>query len=375
MMDIANLSQLAQKVQDLQQAPVPSAQHVDMLVELARAYDSTDVQKGIEVAQSASVLARFLRYPQGEADSMIELSWLLIRSGRLEDAFLQVQHADYIAHQINDAGRRAKCQHIMAAVHHEAGNYPKAESLWQSLLALAREAGHRSREADYLTALGILRQDQSDLALAYEYKRKAHDIYIELDDPYKVISLNNLAYLLTRMGRHAEALAFANDALQRCPAENMAWRSTILDTLGLIHVHLQHHAQARKLLVESITLAQQAGAQKQQAVRSLMDLSKLEWECHNRPAACEYLIRALEIAKSIKSVKLQSQAHQTLYRYYLQMKAYEAALRHHERYLECDHELGCRKMEKQVQLMRANATVIALRNEWARDSQAWLNAA
>ncbi len=127
------------------------------------------------------------------------------------------------------------------------------------------------------------------------------------------------------------------------------------------------------MLSESVVIAQRTN--KHQAIRSLMDLSMLEWEYNNRPAACEYLLRALALAEEIKSVKLQSLAHQSLYRYFLQMKAYEAASSHHEKYLACDHEMGCKKMEKQVQIMRANATVLNLRHEWVRDSQSWLQAA
>lgn len=216
-MGTTNIQQLEQQIQTLQQAPAPSTQLVDALNEAARAYNPIDVQKGIACAQSASVLARLLVYPQGEADSLIELGWLLILDSRLDSALLQAQHAHYIASQLKDSGRQAKCTHVMAVVHHEAGNYIKAETLWQELLAMARQENNRAREADYLTALGILRQEQFDLALAYEYKHQAHDIYVELDDPHLVISLNNLAYLLTKMGRHAEALALATKALHRCP--------------------------------------------------------------------------------------------------------------------------------------------------------------
>jgi tetratricopeptide (TPR) repeat protein len=372
-MGTTDIQQLEQHVQMLQQAPAPSTQLVDALNEAAHAYNPIDVKKGITLAQSASVLARMLVYPQGEADSLIELSWQLIQDGQLEPAYLQAQHAHYIASQLNDVERQAKCTHIMAVVHHEAGNYVKAELLWQELLTLARKQNNRAREADYLTALGILRQEQSDLALAYEYKHQAHEIYVELDDPHRVISLNNLAFLLTKMGQHEPALTYATEALRRCPLENRSWRSTILDTLGLIHVHLHHYQEAHRMFSDSIATAQ--GVNKQQAIRSLMDLSKLEWECNNKPAACEYLLRALALAEEMKSVKFQSLAHQSLYRYYLQMKAYEAASRHHEQYLACDHEMGCKKMEKQVQIMRANAAVLNLRTEWARDSQAWLQAA
>jgi tetratricopeptide (TPR) repeat protein len=263
----------------------------------------------------------------------------------------------------------------MAVVHHAAGNLARAEALWQELLAMARREANRAREADYLTALGILRQEQSDLALAYDYKQHAHEIYVELDDPQRVISLNNLAFLLTKMGQHERALACATDALQRCPPEHKAWRSTILDTLGLIHLHQRNYHEARRLLSESIHIAQGAGINKQLAIRSLMDLSRLEWECNNRPAACEHLLNALTLAEAIQSTKLQLQAHQSLYRYYLQMKAYEAASQHHEQYLACDHEMGCRKMEKQVQIMRANAVATTRRQEWIRDSQVWLQVA
>jgi len=371
----STIVELEQHVRMLQQAPAPSTQLVDALNELARAYSPVDIQRGISTAQSASVLARLLHYPQGEADSLIVLSWMLLQDSRIDTAYLQAQHAKYLANQLDDSDRLAQCLHVLAVVQHEAGNYSKAELLWQQLLVMARKQGNRAREADYLTALGILRQDQSDFSLSYEYKRQAHEIYVELNDPNLVISLNNMAYLLTRMGRHQEALDLGKEALRKCPDENVSWRSTILHTLGLTELHLHHFAEARRLLLESIDAAQSPGAQKQQAIHSLMELSKLEWECNDMPAACVYLLRALAMAEEIKSTRLQSQAHQNLYRYYLQMKAYEAASRHHEKYLSCEHELGCSKIEKQVQIMRANAAVLNLQPEWARDSQAWLHAA
>jgi hypothetical protein len=57
------------------------------------------------------------------------------------------------------------------------------------------------------------------------------------------------------------------------------------------------------------------------------------------------------------------------------MKAYDAASQHHEQYLARDHEMGCKRMEKQVQIMRANAALINLRPEWMRESRTWLQAA
>lgn len=368
-----SIQQLEQQVQTLQAAPAPSTQLVDALNELAQACNHIDVHKGIHAAQSAGILARFLLYPQGEADSLIQLSWLLIQDSKLDAAYLQTEHALYIAKQLDDKRRQAKCFYLLAVVHHDAGNYLKAEMLWQELLAQARKDGDRDHQADYLTVLGILHQEQSNLALAYEYKRLAHEIYVELDDPHRVISLNNLAYLLTKMGQHTTAMAYANEALQRCSPESASWRCTILHTLGLIHLHLHHHDAARRLLNESIRIARTAN--KQQAVRSLMDLAKLEWERNDRPDACDALMKALTLAEEIKSTKLQGQAHQSLYRYYLQMKAYAAASHHHEQYLACDHEIGCKRMEKQVQIMRANAAVLSARLEWMRDSQAWLQVA
>lgn len=367
------IQQLEQQVQMLQAAPAPSTQLVDALNELAYAYNPIDINKGINAAQSAGLLARFLPYPHGEADSLIQLSWLLILDNRYDAAYLQAEHALYIAKQLNDKRRQDKCLYLLAVVHHDAGNYLKAEMLWQELLAQARKEGDLRHQADYLSALGILHQEQSNLMLSYDYKQQAHEIYIKLDDPHRVISLNNLAYLLTKMGRHAEAMAYALDALNRCPSDNNSWHSTILHTLGVIHFHLHHHDEARQLLNEGIDIARNVN--KQQAVRALVDLAKLEWECINRPVACDDLMKALALAEEIKSIKLQSQVHQTLYRYYLQMKAYEVASHHHEQYLARDHEMGCKRMEKQVQIMRANAAVLSSQQEWARESQVWLQAA
>ncbi len=374
-MSTATIQQLEQHIAMLRQAPAPSPELVDALNELAGAYTPVNLQKGIDAAQSAATLARFLRYPQGEADSLISLCWLLIRDSQIDAAFLQAQHALYIAQQLGDASRQAKSMHLLAVVHHEAGNYVKAEALWLELLTQARQEGDRNREADYLTALGILRQEQADLSQAYEFKRQAHEIYVDLNDAHLVISLNNLAYLLTKMGTHDQALSMATEALKRCPPEFKSWRSTILDTLGLIHHHQRNHQEARRLLNESIYIALGSSINRQQAIRSLINLSKVEWECNNRPAAIECLWRALTLAEEIKSVKLQAQIHQSLYRFYLHMKAYDAASQHHEQYLARDHEMGCKRMEKQVQIMRANAALINLRPEWMRESRTWLQAA
>lgn len=367
------IQQLEQKAAVLETAPAPTTQLVDALNELAYAYYPADVSKGMEAAQSACLLARCLGYPQGEADSLIRLSWLLIQQNKFDTAYLQAEHALYIANQLNDKRRRSSATHLLAVVHYEAGNYPKAAALWQELLGQVCKDGDLKYQADFSTALGILYQEQSNLALAYDYKLRAHDIYVEIDDPNRVISLNNLAYLLSKMGQHRKAMTYAMESLQRCTIDSKSWRSTILHTLGIIHVQLHNHDEARRLLNESVSIA--LTANKQQAVRSLMDLAMLEWERNNRPAACDALMRALALAEEIKSTKLQGQVHQSLYRYYLQMKAHAAASHYHERYLACDHEIGCKRMEKQVQIMRANAAVLSARLEWARDVQTWQHAA
>jgi hypothetical protein len=358
------LFQLEARVAELREEAVPTTQLIDALNALAYALGTVNLQQALATAKEAHVLAGSLQYAEGETNSLICLAWLHLQRGDFDAAVLQARHAQHLAKGLGRYGLEADAGYVIASAHQQAGNNDKAAQLWLELLGMARQQHDRAREADYLSTLAILYQEQDEFALTLDYKLRAYEIYLEINDPNHVAAMNNIAFALTRLGRHDEALQWANKALAQCNPDQLVWRAMFLHTIGLIHLNQHNLAQARQCFDESLQISLSPAGRRQTAVHVYMDRAKLELVNNNRRGAIDELYHALDLATKIQSPALQAEAHHTLYRLYSLNHAHVLAMDHHEQYLAIRHQMGCRRIEQQVQLIRAEAEVHQRQAAW-----------
>lgn len=363
-MEHNNLTQLNRQVAELRAMPAPSTQLIDALNAQAALLSVTDVPVAISVAKEAHALSRQLAYPLGAATSLVRLSWLHLQGGEFEASVVEAREALFLAERLNEYSLIVGATFVIASTQQQAGNYAKAEQHWLNLLKIARERGDRAREADYLSGLGILFQEQGDFSRTLQFKQSAHDIYVEIGDANHVLAKNNVAFALAKLGRSPEGLVWAGEALQTCNPDWRIWRAVILHTMGVVQLNLRQYAEARTAFTEALALSDAPSGRKQISAEVLLDVAKLELATNHVPAAFDALNRAVELAKDVKSAYLESEAHHALYRLHSLSNDASRATTQHGRYLDCRYELGCQRMEKQMLLIRAEAEAVNRQQLW-----------
>jgi tetratricopeptide (TPR) repeat protein len=359
------LTLLEARVAELRDEAVPTTQLIDALNALANAQATVNLQYALATAKEAHTLAVSLQYAEGETNSLIRLAWLHLQRGDFDAAVLQARHAQHLSKQLGRYTLEADAGYVIASAHQQAGNNDKAAQLWLELLGMARQQHDRAREADYLSTLAILYQEQGEFALTLDYKLRAYEIYLEINDPNQAAAMNNIAFALTKLGRHDEAQHWAHKALMHCDPAQLVWRAMILHTLGLIHLNQHDLAQARERFDESLEISLSSAGRKQTAIDVYLDRAKLELVNDNRRGAMDELYHALDLASKIQSAPMQAEAHHALYRLYSLNHAHVLAMDHHEQYLAIRHQLGCRRIEQQVQLIRAEAEAHQQQAKWS----------
>jgi tetratricopeptide (TPR) repeat protein len=352
------------KVQQRRAASMPSTQLVDVLVARARVLSDSNHKQALADAKEAHTLSRLLRYPTGIVRSLIRLSWLHLQDGRFDIAALEAREAEFLATRSNNYALQADAAYIVADIEQRAENFDKAETLWLRLLDLAHRHKDVMRQADYCTMLGILYEQQGNYERALTYKQYAHDLYLSQNDKQHIAAKNNLACVLIKTGKWEEALDWATQAYVLCQTQHSAWRAAVLHTLGVIAMQQGRLTEARATFEQSLSICTTLGNQPRIMTEVLLDLSKLELTQNRLPAAFDALDRAVSCAASAGAIAQSADAHHALYRLYSIARSPEQANLHHEKYLHYQHQLGCQRIDQQIQLIRVDAEVAQRQTDW-----------
>lgn len=87
------------------------------------------------------------------------------------------------------------------------GDYEEAKTHFEAVLAAARAANDRKKEAEALNDLGVVRKELDDIEGAFEALNHALDIYTELEDAKgEGITLGNLGKVEEAAGKYEEAI-------------------------------------------------------------------------------------------------------------------------------------------------------------------------
>jgi len=357
---------LERQVAELRSYHAASTQLVDALNTLALALWRVDLVRALSAAQEARILARLLGYHTGAATSLVRLSWIHLQSGEFDTAVREAHEAKRFAEQNADTYVLVlNARYTLARAYQLAGEFKKAEAAWQQMRAIARANNDTLREADYQFEAGLLYIEMRDYQRAFECALQAKDFYATLDDPRLATALNNMAFALTKLGHHDQALILAVDALARCDPERMVTRAEFLHTLGMIHLNRREHDLARACLDESLRISLSPSGQKYTAVEALTDIAKLETVGNNITVAVQTLERAAALAGEIHSHTLQAEAQQALSQLYLLLHDPAGANAHHERYIEHKFIAGIERVAKRVSLICIEAEVEGRHPVWA----------
>jgi len=359
---------LQHKVTDLQSRLSPSEHLVDTLNDLALELWRTDLLRALGAAREARTLARLLHYHKGAVTSLVRLSWIHLQIGEFDTAVLEAHEAKYFGERLDDYVLVLNALYTITAAYQLAQEFKKSEAVRLEMLKIAQAHKDRAREADYWVDLGLLYLDMGHYQPALDMTLRGKDLYVKLNDNRLALTLNNIAHILTKMGRHDEALIRAEESLARLDPEWVVWQASFRLVKGEIHVNRQEYDLARPCLDESLRLNLMPGGRKRFAALALIQIATVDLAHNNVPDAIDALGRASSLAGEAQCPAIQAEAQQAIARLYIRAREWDWADKYHDRYLGHKFRVGIDRMDKQTSLMRLAAEVERQRPMWTQQS-------
>jgi len=191
---------------------------------------------------------------------------------------------------------------IAANIHLRRGEYVRAKSGFNSVLASYRATRYQPGVAQSLRHLGNIAVEQNNLSVARKLYTQSLEISRSLDDPQNLANnLHNLAVVLQAGGEFEEARRSYREALSI--SEKLGDRQSVATTLhqlGVTAAEMGDLPEARRLYEESLKINLTLGAQ--EAVGSTYhQMGRLSVLMGNSAEAGAYLRQALAIFESIGS--------------------------------------------------------------------------
>ncbi len=321
---------LDQRIQELWSKRADSAEYVRGLIDLAKNFEESDTKLTGAMLREASLVASRLGDKLLVAEARVQLAYLCLLEGALDQVILQASYARVVAEAIGAADERIRAMCVLAQAHWQVGNVAIAEALWLELIDHARSAQDKAREADFLVELGKLYSHQGKFDQGRQMLLTAHAHYEASNDASLASSKNNLAMAFVRSGSYDEAVVWANRAVQLVSADQPYTRACMLHTLGLSLLR-KHPDQPRLAIAEferALALLQTSARNPGVEACCRIDLGKALCLANDYTAGIEQIEIGLALAEKSGQKREVDRAHKALQRSYAAIGAFDEAIKH-----------------------------------------------
>lgn len=177
-------------------------------------------QAGRYLAESLAI-CRQVDNPWMMASVLGVLAWLYSDKGEVEQAKIMCREAVAIHREAGDLIGVAAVLTTLGKVHGDLGEWEEAEAAYGEALTICRQSGHLVGLAQALTGLFTTCYRRGDLDKAADYARQSVVVNGEVGDRLGMaIAYHNLGFLAAGAGRHNEAAAHYQQALDIYEAIN-----------------------------------------------------------------------------------------------------------------------------------------------------------
>jgi class 3 adenylate cyclase len=199
------------------------------------------------------------------------------------------------------------------------GNIPMAMEYYGKSLTIAEEVGDRQLIANTLSNMGTNYTDMGDTARALDYVTRSLKIFEEISD--------------------TQGIAWANQ------------------NVGSVFLAMHNYPLAMDYFQRSMKIFEDIG-DKKGASGTLIYLGKIYKEQNIRVKESEVCLRALQLAREIRSFKDQYEACQCLYGSYKAMGKRDLALEYHEQMLAINDSLQKEETTRQLERMELRQVML-----------------
>ena len=359
---------------------VDTTTKIDLLNKLAFQLRFPEFKRAINLADEAYTLSKKANrggkpYPEGLANSLVNLSWFNSDMAQYELALSQATEALSLFEKVEDADGHAKALRLIGRANMYLGNYHLAIENHLQQLSLSQQTENKEGEASALNALGTLYSRLEKYEDAIESFLKAQRLYQELDHEIAVtFALVNCAICHNHMGEHEKAIQMGIESLEAGQTLSSVYVQTWShNVLGTAYTALKQYDLAlenfEKTLAISATM--EKTEQSQQWLDASISISKLYNQQSLPQVALQHLSEALAFAETSNTKPHQHRCHEAMAESYKLAGDFESALRHYEAFhqikeevidLESSHRLKYLNAQYQIEAANKETEIYQLHN-------------
>ena len=300
---------------------------VGLMIELAKFYLSSDIEKTSDYASRAEELSLKLNYPLGQANALRYHGLADYMQGAYGEAVDHWQHSVEIFDQIGDKENVARLYSNIGAVYFNQSDDITALEFYLKSQKVAEEIGDTLRLMTALTNIGaIYGQKEKTFDQALEYDLRALAMGEQMKDDNIVGTLaSNIGEIYLAQGNDSLALSYFYESL--FAHEGTENETYALRGIGKVYKQRGEYDKALGFLEKSLALATNLDA-KMDMSQSLRDIAVVNMEMGQYDRALSNYKTALALAVDIGSKQDQKDIYKGMSDTYAMKKDYSNAFKY-----------------------------------------------
>lgn len=314
---------------------------VDILNSIAFSYFSIDNDSLFAYSEKARLLADYLNYQKGVAQSYNMLGLHHWMNSDYQSALNYHEDALIIAEEIDDKLIISDCYYYIGNVYREWGDFEEAYNYLQEALAAKSEIDDLSGTSNVYNSIGTVYRIQGDYAKALDYCQKSLRIKKSTKDSIGLATVyNNLGSLYYFQNRYEEAKDNYYKSLEI--ANNIGNKKGVVtsyNNLGIIYFFQENYEKSLDLFYQSLLIQQEIGDKTGSAI-SLINIGEVYTIKNDFDKAWKYYNKGLNLSREIGVKSVEGWAYWGFANIRFKQKIYLDAFEYSKRALKVGETIG-----------------------------------
>ena len=340
------IRELEEKLAAIQAEGEVSELLVDTLVNLGYAYSLRDLDKSGDYGKQARKLAKQIGYKVGECRSYNVTGLILKFKGDYPEAIEWFKRLSKLAGKIDFKMGESSALGNLGSIHSALGNYDEALDLYSKTVILNEEIHNSDGLVPNYINIGEIHTHLKNYDRALYYYKKALST-VDKDSKSLYLStfvtsaLNSIASTYLSQDVPEGVLDSINESIEiGIKINDTAGLASSYAILGEYHQKFKDYKKSLKSYSKSFDLYESLDFSKEIAESSL-NLGRINLISGNSQKALEYLLKGIEIAKTIGSKATEAKGYEYLSELYEARDDYQECFRYYKIYRELyDETLG-----------------------------------
>ncbi|MBS1783261.1 MAG: tetratricopeptide repeat protein [Bacteroidetes bacterium] len=292
MLDNPRLKQLQQEYDKL----TDEKEKIDQLVYIAVETRNFDVEKASVMADEILERSKKINYIRGEGRGYNLKGSCLWLTGEYEAGLEVLHYANALAKKAKDRRLEGRVLNNFGNIYRDLGDLGNALSYYETALAINEELGDEFLQSINLTSISNLLYDLNDYDSALEYALRCLPIFEKSHDINRLISVyNTLGNIYFKQEQFQEALRYFEANLYRSEADTANYIMAE-SGMGKVLYKMDDFSNAQNYLIHALEQAKSMANVEVQII-SLFYLGRMFFDEGNFRLALKYLESALVLAE------------------------------------------------------------------------------